>query len=163
MTKEQFQEGLINFSNHRILLWPALEATKHLKLPVMELGCGYGSTPYLQTYCMEAGIPFLSYDSNREWAHRMGSVHVPKWERHRFNLNYSVVLIDEAPGGHRKESIRILRGQVKILVAHDTEIAADHGYQMRAELFKWKYHKEYVTDGAGCMAVSDEIDVSKWV
>ena len=98
MTKEQFQEGLINFSNHRILLWPALEATKHLKLPVMELGCGYGSTPYLQTYCRELDLHFFSYDSNKEWADRMGSIHVPDWSVQKFNLSYSVVLIDEAPG-----------------------------------------------------------------
>jgi hypothetical protein len=163
MTKEQFQEGLINFSNHRVLLWPALEATKHLRLPVLELGCGYGSTPYLTMYCIEIGVPLLSYDSNKEWADRMKAIHVPDWSKQKFNLGYSVALVDEAPGEHRKESIAMLRGQVQILVAHDTEKAADHGYQMRNELFKWKYHKEYVTDGAGCMAVSDTIDVSKWI
>lgn len=161
MTKEYFIQYDSNWHSHRPLLWEALEATKHLKLPVLELGCGEGSTPRLREYCKENDLELFSYDFDGGYAKKYGAVHVSSWDNISWRKEYGVVLVDESPGEHRKESLRLLH-HVKIVVAHDTEIAADHGYRMRAELKKYKYQIDYKTDGAWASAVSNFHDVTKF-
>lgn len=169
MTKEQFTQITSNWDSHRPLLWEALEATKHLRLPVMELGAGFGSTPFLTEYCDDNGLELYSYDSKKEWCEKLKDyphvTYVENWDRLPHSINawinaYSVVLVDEAPGEHRKISIKQLSQGAKIIVAHDTEPAADHGYKMRAELKKFKYLIDYETSGAWATAVSNYIDVT---
>lgn len=159
MTKEQFLARVGNWENHRNLLWPSLEAIKHLKLPVLELGCGMGSTEWLRQYCKDEGLEFFSYDSDPNFAVQYDSVFVPDWDLIPWRKEWGLVLVDEAPGEHRKISLSRLH-HAKIVVAHDTEPAADHGYQMRAELAKYKFISEWETVGAWASVVSDHIDVS---
>ena len=40
--------------------------------PVLELGCGRWSTPVLRAYCLAAKREFVSVDSNRNWADKIG-------------------------------------------------------------------------------------------
>lgn len=173
MTKEEFLNGVDNWSNHRYLLWEALEATKHLKLPVMELGCGNGSTPFLRQYCSDNGIELYSYDSNKEWADKFNAGYVDDWNKLPHSVNawiqdYSVVLIDESPGEHRKESLKLLsQGQVKIIVVHDSEPEGwnSSDYKVRPLFSNFKYVKELpsvIRGGAWASALSNEIDLTKW-
>lgn len=161
MTKDYFTRYESNWHSHRPLLWQALEATKHLKLPVLELGCGEGSTPLLREYCKENGLELSSYDFSPEYAKQYGAIHVSDWNNIPWRREYGVVLVDESPGEHRKISLQLLH-HAKIVVAHDTEPAADHGYQMRAQLKKYKYMVDYQTNGAWASAVSNTINVTKW-
>lgn len=162
MKKEEFlTDAGSNWNNHRHLLWPALEATKHLKLPVIELGCGHGSTPFLIKYCEANGLEFKCFDSSQEWAGKFNAEYVPDWNVAEFyRKEYGLAFVDESPGENRKFSLKKLH-HVKIVVAHDTEPAADHGYQMRAEIAKYKYRIDYKSDGAWASAMSNFIDVSK--
>lgn len=161
MTKEEFTQGVSGWDNHRYLLWEALEKTKLTRLPVLELGCGDGSTPFLKRYCKDNELELFSYDYNKEWADKYGAIHVPVWNKTLdiWSRNYSVVLVDESPGEHRKESLILLKGNALIIVAHDTEPAADHGYKMRTQLANYKYWKDYETVGAWASMVSDMIDI----
>lgn len=161
MTKEQFLARVGNWENHRYLLWEALEVTKHLKLPVLELGCGMGSTEWLRQYCKDEGLEFLTYDSDAEYAWQFHSTHVKNWDSIPWRKEYGVVLVDEAPGEHRKISLSRLH-HVKIVVAHDTEPAAEHGYQMRPEILKYRYSIDWQSEGAWATAMSQFIDISKW-
>jgi hypothetical protein len=165
MIKEEFLEGVTNWNNHKMLLWPALEATKHLGLPVMELGCGDGSTLSLKKYCEDAGIEFLSYDFKKEWADKFGSIHDPDWSRVNWDMQYSVVLVDESPGEHRKVSIEKLKN-AKILIVHDSEPAGWNAsdYQVRRLFHKFKYVKDFESPkpGAWASALSNTIDVTKF-
>jgi hypothetical protein len=134
MTKEEFIGKIDEWSGHRELLWPALEATKHLKIPVLELGCGFGSTPYLQQYCKENELELLSYDFNKDWADKFGAVYVENWDvAVDWNREYSVALVDESPGEHRKESVQRLARTSRIVVVHDSEPAGWNAsdYQVR--------------------------------
>lgn len=161
MTKEKFTYYESNWGSHRPLLWAALEATKHFQLPVLELGCGDNSTPFLKEYCKDNNLELISYDYNQEWAQRFGAVHVTNWDNIPWRKEYGVVLVDESPGEHRKISLSRLH-HCKVVVTHDTEPAADHGYRMRDELKRYKFMIDYSTDGAWASAVSDYIDVTKW-
>lgn len=162
MKKEDFVTYTDNWGSHRPLLWHALEEVKHLGLPVLELGCGDNSTPFLRQYCKDNKLILYSYDSKLPWAEKFGAIYVDDWDsKGLWHMDYGVVLLDLAPGEYRKTALKKLH-HVRIVVAHDVEVAADHGYKMRAELFKYKYHKEHITSGAGTMAVSDYFDVGKW-
>ena len=141
MTKAEFLKDVGNWSNHRYLLWEALEATRHLNLPVLELGCGDGSTPFLQQYCKDNGLDLFSYDFNSEWAIRFDAHHVINWDSSvDWKRNYSVVLVDESPGEHRKTSIRSLINS-RIVVVHDSEPVGwnSSDYQVRPEFMRYAY------------------------
>lgn len=152
MTKEEFLKDIDGWCNHRHLLWPALEATKHTGLPVLELGAGLGSTPYLRKYCEANGIEFFSYDYNKEWAFNMGARHVSDWSELDpfWGNHYAVALVDESPGEHRKESIRLLTN-TKVIIVHDSEPigwnASD--YQVRPLFNKFKYVKDLESEQKG--------------
>lgn len=161
MTKQEFLNLVGNWSSHRYLLWEALEATKHLKLPVLELGCGMGSTRYLRQYCEDEGLEFFTYDSKKEYADEFASVHVDNWDNIPWRKDWGVVLVDEAPGEHRKISLALLHHS-KIVVAHDTEITGAGDYRMRPELEKYKYLIDWKTEGAWATAVSNTINVNLW-
>lgn len=166
MIKEIFTQITSNYDSHRPLLWAALEATKGL---VIELGIGYGSTPFLSEYCGSRNRELVSFENNREWFDKIAPKYAHKfhfiteWNVAALTYGYAgVVFIDHAPGERRKHDIQAFANKAEILVCHDTEPAADHGYKMRAELKKFKYMIDYETDGAWATAVSNFIDVTKF-
>jgi hypothetical protein len=168
MTKLEFLRDVQNWNNHLYLLWGALENTEG---PVVEMGMGHGSTPFLHEYCKDAGRELYSYETDKNWMdkfknlanglHTHGLVH--DWDlvhqKHKFA---DVVLIDHAPGERRKEDIELWRFRCEYLVAHDTEPAADGGYKMRERLAFYRFLKDYKTEGAWATVVSMKNDVSKF-
>lgn len=165
MTREEFLQSVENWSNHRYLLWEALEKTNHLDSPVVECGMGFGSTPFLERYCDDAKRVLYSYENNLEWfekcqKYNSRSFHITDWnivaEQH---LTPSVLFLDEAPGEHRKEFLKLFAMRARIIVAHDTEIAADHGYQMRQHKGLFKYWKDYESVGAWASMASNFIEL----
>lgn len=167
MTKEQFLKDVANWDNHRFLLWPALEASDG---DVVEMGMGQGSTPFLHQYCKDKGRKLFSFESSLEWAMKFQDMigddhkvyHVLDWDVVSRTTIPDVILIDHAPGERRKIDISLFAWKAKFIICHDTEPAADHGYQMRAELARFKYLKEYQSPGAWSTIVSNFIDVSKF-
>lgn len=160
MTKEEFLTGVANWDNHRICLWPALEATKGL---VVEFGAGHGSTPFLHRYCKDNNREFLSYDYSREWADKfkdLGTEHVKNWDDVNLNM-IDVLLIDQAPGERRWIDIKKFANIAKIIVIHDSEPAAT-GYMLNKIWHLFKFRIDYKTDGAWASAVSNFVDLTKW-
>jgi hypothetical protein len=165
MRKQDFIKVDSNYNSHLPLLWEALEATKGL---VIEMGMGHGSTPFLSEYCEQRDRELISYENDRGWLEKFSKYthtmqFVTDWNLVSIANNFaSVVFIDHAPGERRKYDIAAFSNKAEIIVAHDTEPAADHGYQMRAELAKFKYCFEYETNGAWATAVSNFINITKW-
>lgn len=143
MTKEEFLKDIEQdeFGSHRRLLWSALELTKHTGLPVIELGCGHGSTPFLQQYCKDNGLELFSYDYNKTWADKFGATHISDWSTIPWRKEYSVALVDESPGEHRKISVQNFVDNVKIVVIHDSEPPGwnTSDYQVREEFYRYIY------------------------
>lgn len=162
MEKSQFIKYTDNWGSHQPLLWEALETTKHLGLPVLELGCGDNSTPMLKQYCKDNKLKLFSYDSKKDWADKFGAIYVDDWDSKAFwHQDFGIALVDMAPGEYRKIALSKLH-HVRIVISHDTEPAAEHGYKMRPELKKYKYLKDFETNGAWGTAVSDFFDVSNF-
>lgn len=146
MTRDEFLAGVSNWDNHRILLWEALERTKDSQLPVLELGCGDGSTPFLRKYCQDNRRSFYSFDNDPEWAKKHDSFCIPNWDIfHWFwKKQYSVVLIDEAPGEHRKVALELFASHpihFDIIIIHDSEPVGWNAsdYQVRPLFDKFTY------------------------
>lgn len=163
MNKEQFTTITSNWDSHRPLLWAALEATQGL---VVEMGIGEGSTPYLSEYCKERNRELVSYENNEEWYNKMKDrfshniVYVKNWDF--VQVRPSLLFIDHAPGERRRVDLYRFSDIAKVVVCHDTEPAAEHGYKMGPVLDKFKYRLNYKTDGAWATAVSNFIDVTKF-
>lgn len=157
-----------NQNNHRLLLWLALEMTKKSGGKVVEFGSGHGSTPYLKTYCKHNNREFESYDHDHHWCLQTGATHVPHLDWGSVDAEGAdVLLIDHAPGERRKIDIDRFKDKVQIMVCHDTEPAADHGYQMRQHFDRFKYVAEIKgnKDGQGAWAtvLSNFVDVRKMI
>ncbi len=149
------------------LLFMALEATKG---DVLELGTGYGSTQLLHDYCKKRKL--FSYEEKIEWLDKfieLTSVKhklnfVSDWDMVNNNhYKVSVLFVDHAPGERRKIDIVNFQNKAEIIVCHDTEPAADYGYQMRQYFDLFKYVVEVKTDGAWVSAMSNTIDLTQWV
>lgn len=163
MTREQFLEGVENWSNHRYLLWEALEKTEG---DVVEMGMGHGSTPFLYQYCKDAGRKLYSYENSFDWFEKCrdfnpeNSFHITDWdvvaERH---LTPSVLFIDHAPGGRRKIDLVNFALRARIVVLHDSEPTGAGDYQVRQHFSKYKWVKEYESSGAWASMLSNFIQL----
>lgn len=154
MKKEEFLENVDNMSNHRHLLWEALELTTGA---VVEFGSGLGSTPFLKKYCKDTDRVFTSYDSNQEWANKTGAIVVADWEK--INLKgVDVLFLDHAPGERRQFDLVKYKDIAKIIVIHDSEPIGAGNYQVRQHFGKFKYIKEFQSDGAWATMLSNFIE-----
>jgi hypothetical protein len=172
MTKEKFLKDVNPWGNHRFLLWQALEATKGSKLPVLELGSGPSSTPYLREYCKDEGRLFFTYETDPTWSTTMKSTFVKDWDKMTFWADrFSVVLLDCAPGEYRK--VALMKLNAEVIIIHDSEPigwnASD--YKVRPLFRNFKYYKDQQprTEGKNIAmgapwttALSHTIDVTGW-
>ena len=147
------------------LLYQALEMTK--SGAVLEYGTGHGSTPILHDYCKAKKRKLKSFDYSKEWAEKFTNLAsadhkiyvVTDWDE-AYDPDATVVFIDQSPGERRKIDIQKYATSKAIVVVHDTEPAADHGYQMRQYFGLYKYVKDYQTNGAWATVLSNHYDIT---
>lgn len=149
MDREDFWAEMSDWSNHKVMLWYALEETK--TGTVLELGCGGGSTPYLHQYCKDNNRKLISFDTDLDWisqfVHLQDNNHqfihvVNNWHIAKdICPNPSVILCDEAPGEIRKVNIERFKDIEGILCVHDSQpplTAADYKFEEIWPLFKYR-------------------------
>ena len=165
MKKDDFLKNIQNQNNHRLLLWLAMEMTNEPGGKVVEFGSGHGSSPYIREYCEANGREFESYDNHPQWAKDTGATLIDNWDSVDAS-GADVLLIDHAPGERRKIDLPKYKDKVAIIICHDTEPAADHGYQMRQHFNKFKYIAEIKgikNQGAWATVMSNFLDVRKMI
>ncbi len=184
MTKEEFLKGVTDWDNHRCLLWYALENTTG---PVIEMGCGDGSTRQLHEYCASRSRLLHSFDTDQDWLNRfsdcISDTHtfthiVNNWEiAQQIVPHPSVMLSDNAPGERRIVDIKNYSDHMApggIIIIHDSQpppTAADYGYERIWSLFKYKVDLSAgknpdpaIKDNrTWASAVSNDFDVSQWI
>lgn len=131
--------------------------------PILELGCGDGSTPMLHYMAGLTGRYLLSADIDQGWIDRYAAGYgCPR--RHEFSLvrnwkdwsrltetRWGVAFVDLSPGEDRHLVIAKLKGFADIIVAHDSErdynVGADYKYERVKPLFKhvseWRRFRPY--------------------
>jgi len=147
-----------DWDSHRPALWLALKNTTE---DVVELGSGFGSTPFLKLYCAENNREFITYETNEEWAGNTGSIFTDDYFKTLGKID--LVFVDAAPGEIRKDLIEYYRN-ANVVVIHDTEEGADYVYKMSGILATFKYRLDYKPEGKpSTTIVSDKIDVTQWI
>jgi hypothetical protein len=153
----KFIENVQNWDNHRPLLWWALKETKGQIEPVLEMGCGEGSTPYLMQYLKTDKRKLISYDYDKEWADKYNANHVTDWDAIEHE-NYSVILIDHSPGERRYLDVIKLANKCDYMIIHDSEPAAT-GYMLDKVWHLFPYRRNLITDGAWATIVSTKHEI----
>lgn len=154
-------ESKNDYDSHKPLLWLMIELGHPQN--IVELGCGFGSTPMFEKW-EELGGVFLSYETNKEWADKFPSTnHIENYGDLLF-MGIGLLFVDCAPGELRKELVNDFRNSAEIIVVHDTEEGAEYVYGMKDCLSKFKYRIDYKPEKAPhTTAVSNSIDITKWI
>lgn len=152
-------DGLLDYGSHRPMLWLALNNTEGL---VVELGSGVSSTPLLQDYCREKNREFITYENNKEWAEKTGSVYTNTYFKELDKVG--LLFVDSAPGEERKDLIEHYRNDADVIVLHDTEIGCRGIYGIIEILKSFKYRIDFTPPKTpATTALSDTINVSEWI
>jgi hypothetical protein len=113
--------------------------------PILELGTGIFSTPYLHWACFENKRKLVSYEEKQSYF-EMVKQYVCDYHFIFTDLNkieeehWSIVLVDQYPSG-RKESIKKLVNSADYIVLHDSNDEYDETYKYSEiyPLFKYRY------------------------
>lgn len=163
-------ESANDWDSHLPMLYRALEKTTG---NITEIGSGLGSTPKLSRYCIANSRRFFSFETNKEWAEKTGSVYISNYLNlaslfeddgiRRLYMDIGLLFIDCAPGDIRKDLITLFANNAKVIIAHDTESGADYVYGMAEVLNTFKYRLDYKPEGKPhTTAVSNYINVEEW-
>lgn len=181
-------ENVESWCSHRPLLQIALELTKESDKPILELGCGYGSTEQLHKYVQIDKRKLYSLDTNKEWlqkySHLNNNKHelvfkqdTLKWDQQKLEWydssedlsnwldsvtedGISVCLVDHACGERRHHDIKKIYNKCDIIVIHDTQPEAT-GYLLDKIWNLFKYRLNLVM-GDDATIVSNKYDVTKF-
>lgn len=151
-----------DYDSHRGLLYTALCNTTGT---VVELGCGHGSTLLTREFCEKNRRKFVSLENNTEWGSKFGSHIVSEnYNESTLFMPCDLLFVDSKPGEDRKHLIADHAHQATIIVVHDSEAGAEYVYGMANVLSTFKFRIDYKPEGKpGSTAVSNFIDVSKWI
>lgn len=136
-----------------------LEVFKRSDGRVLELGCGYYSTPQLHYLCEANGRELVSLDSKVDWVEKFvqyrTSWHtIECWtdlDTYHWNNCYwldqkwGMAFVDNAPGESRASNIIKLKDNTHHIVVHDSE-CPDYKYEPVFMQFKFRYDfKDFAT------------------
>jgi SAM-dependent methyltransferase len=145
------QSSIVNLlphqDTHGWLLMAAIAHTMDGLPPVLELGCGNGSTAYLHSLLEGSGRKLVSCDNDADWLAQFATAlggefhefrHVPDWTRFDppWDGAWGVCLIDHAPGEQRPLALDAIRNSCQVIVVHDTD---GPGYGMEALMNRMQY------------------------
>ncbi len=151
------------WSTHMPMLIKSLEVSV---LPVLELGSGLFSTPFLHWYCKGKKIKLVTYESDPEYykfatdfRSRSHSVRFTKdWEDIDTTTHWGVVLIDQGGVETRIKSATKLKDTADYIVLHDSQYK-----NMYEDVFKhFKYRYDWKECRPWTTVVSNFKDLSKW-
>ena len=115
--------------------------------PVLELGAGLYSTPYLHWACFPSKRKLVSYDNDPKYFSYTNSyaedfhevILVSNWDDIDIEKPWDVVLVDHGPAERRIEEIRKLAPYAKYIIVHDTQRREEkyYRYDLIRPLFKY--------------------------
>lgn len=136
--------------------------------PVLELGMGMFSTPYLHFACYP-NRRLVSYESDEEYFNWLNifkndyhEVHLVKdWDKIDLSGHWSVVLVDHEPARRRKEEIKRLANCADYIVVHDTNPRLEHKYRYSEIYPLFKFRKDFNREKPYTAILSNFRDLSQ--
>lgn len=117
--------------------------------PILELGCGNYSTPFLHWWCYTTKRRLVTYEDSPQFydylkgfANDYHEIHfVPDWDAIDVSEPWGVAFVDHGRrGGRHIETAKLTHAEY--VVVHDTERRSDGVYHLSLieHLFKYRYH-----------------------
>lgn len=162
------------YASHQPMLIRAAMAATRYGLPILEMGCGDYSTPLLQGFAKEAGIPLITASSDPDWLDRYVDgqgkdvfchpVKEDGWEALLESDRWGMVFIDnELVVAKRLPLLIKAADHAHIAVMHDAEIVEQRGLTWDETREAWKYVAVNEWGGHWTVVCSQVIDVGRWV
>jgi hypothetical protein len=145
--------------------------------PVLELGMGLYSSPFLHTICFLQNRELVSIDSDPQWYEenkKMESdlhkvIFVDDFDQYEVNRSndfkesrhWSVAFVDHKPAKRRKEEIKRLAHCANFVVIHDTEPESDKFFKYSWVYKLYKYRFDYTALRPNTSVLSNFIDVER--
>ena len=133
---------LKGWSSHMPVLIRFLEKST---LPILELGSGIFSTPFLHWYSREKKLQLFTYEDNSEFfnfadQYKSKNHHIrltKDWEDIE-KIHWGVVLIDQSTENRAKTAIA-LKDSADYIILHDSQDEKTYGYDEVYKHFKYRY------------------------
>lgn len=117
--------------------------------PILELGMGLYSTPYLHWTALSNKRKLTSYDSEAKWVnyfrdsrHEFHEINlIEDWNTLPIDKYWDIVFIDHGPDERRSIEAERLQNNSKYIVIHDSESENDskYGYSRIYPQFKYRF------------------------
>lgn len=152
---------IILAGSHLPVLVTLLQATSGA---VLELGCGYNSTPLLYWLCQSNNRFLESYENDREWIKKVGYpvFYTEDWKIESPIKFWDIVFVDHRPARKRRSSALFFKDKAKFVVLHDSELADNPAYKYTPIYKEFKYKYEYTKTFPHTMILSNFEDPSKY-
>jgi hypothetical protein len=149
------------YGTHIPILLKAVEVTHG---PILELGCGLNSTPFLYWLCKDQDRKFVSYDNSRLWIATVGYPveYINDWDKAYIDkTHWSIALIDHKPGERRRIDVKRLKDKADFVILHDSEPELNrfYGYKEIYPLFKYRF--DYTKFLPNTTVVSNFVNLEK--
>ena len=137
--------------------------------PILELGIGMYSTPFLHYACLPTKRSLVSYENEATWIRYFRDCrtdfhsldHVDNWDNLEINQLWDIAFIDadNLPGPTRKNLAAKLSNFAKYVVLHDTDPENDvhYNYSEVYPLFKHRY--DYTTASPNTTVLSNFVSL----
>lgn len=136
----------MKYGSHLPILTKIVEKTNG---PILELGIGLYSTPYLYWKCFNDKRKLTSYENLAEWLKYFRDSHtdfhtielIDDWKKMEYKDFYDIAFIDHEPFEERIVSVKKLANKAKYIILHDSDPEAEHlnHYSEIYPLFKYRY------------------------
>jgi len=134
--------------------------------PIVELGMGFCSSPYLHWSCFP-GRKLVSYESNpdyypfaKSWESDFHKIYcIKNWDDIDLRENWSIAFVDHAPDRRRVKEIKRLT-HVDFVILHDSENRNDRKYKYSTLHHLFKHRYKYTLTTPNTSVWSNKYEVS---
>ncbi len=164
-----------NYGTHLPLLIQAVNKTTG---PILEMGTGIFSTPYLHYQGILSKRNITSYDNDLGWLQKFsvsnhhahmyeGPYHeftyIDDWDKADIQRNWDVALIDHSPSERRIVDIKRLSNFAKYIIIHDSHPRHERVYHYSQIYPLFKYRADWTQDANPATVLSNFVDLTDFL
>lgn len=154
-----------DWGSHMPVLMQVLERSTG---PILELGTGLFSTPYLHWVSYLQRRELVSFDSEASYLKTFRGYrsdlhkiyHTEDWDTIDIDRHWSVALVDHAPAERRVKEIARLANNTDFVVIHDSDPAVAQHYHYDTVYPLYKYRFDFITGHPNTTVLSNTHDLS---
>ena len=155
----------IKYGSHLPVLMAIVGLTKG---PILELGIGLYSTPFLHYACLPTHRKLVSYESDAGWIRYFrdcrSNFHevnlIDNWDKLQIDGQWDIAFIDHSTDARRKVETERLANHAKYIILHDSDSENDKLYKYSDVYPLFKSRFDYTASKPHTVVLSNFKDVS---